>query len=648
MMRTTIGLFVLILACNAFSQIPFRQTDETNYILGFQSFRQRDYSSAYQYFRQVMVDSLNQRSAESFYYGARSLFNLHRYAESVSVIDTFLVRFPADEHRFEMVYILGANYYEIGRYKTAGIQFVTAIDSASDQVVRDRAVVSLRSLADSNLGFDEMENLFEQSRSRLSAVTVAIVFARRAYFSDRIADADRILRELMQRYPSRQNRDAENAEVVRWINRIAYDKVLSEAMIEIGALLPLEYANGVGDRLLLGIQLALDDYNATAQTKVGLVLKNYDGSLVTLYSDMRTLAKDENIKAIIGPVFSNEVSSVADIANNSRVPTITPTATQAELTAGNSCVFQANPNFRTRARVVADYAVNTMHVQRIAVLAPSDTYGKTIANYFIDRLRELGVRPVSVAYFETGATDLSQQIEKMKNDAVLSEPYVDFGTLNRQQQVKLRAYGIAPANLDSLVNSRGSIDAYDLFGENPEHVADSLGIPISNKSTLGDFDPLRSLGAIFIPLTSSKDIGVVGAQLAYYNVKAQFLGTDDWYDLNQLSSNELYVDGVIFCSDTFFDTSSPAYTAASDSLSQISDVDFDRTISYGYDLTNMLLSVIRSGNSGRSDITNALRSGTFKGIHSTISFGHDNSNRCIHILQFKNGNIHDLGEMNTN
>ncbi len=646
-MRSVTGLFILILACNAFSQIPFRQTDETNYTLGLQSFRQGDYSTAYQYFRDVMLDSLNQRSAESFYYGARSLFNLRRYVESISTIDTFLARFPSDEHRFEMVYVLGADYYEIGKYQTAAMRFIDAIDSASDQVIRNRAVASLHTLANSSLNFDDIESLFERCKSRVSAITVAIAFARRAYFSDRVADAERVLKEFVQRYPATQGRDAESGEVARWINRISDYEVLSEATVKLGALLPLDYTNGVGDRLLLGIQLALDNYNATAGTKVGLALKNYGGSPVNLFSDMRALASDGDVKAIIGPVFSSEVSAIVSTANGTRISTITPTATQADLTAENSYVFQANPNFRTRARAVAEYAVNTLHDQRIAILAPSDTYGKTIAGYFVDRLREMGVRPVSVEYFETGTTDLSQQVEKMKNDAVLSEPYVNFGTLDRAQQAKLRDFGISPAYLDSLVGARGSVDAYDLFGENPKRVADSLGIPIYIKSALGEFDALRSLDAIFVPLTSSKDIGVVGAQLAYYNVKAQFLGTDDWYDLNQLSTNDLYVDGVIFCSDTFFDTSSPAYVVVSDSLSQILDVDFDRTVSYGYDLTNALLSVIRSGSTGRSDIENALKSETFKGIHSTISFGSDNSNRYIHILQFKKGGIHDLGEMNT-
>ncbi len=643
-MRLISVFLVLLFTSTAFSQVPFNQTDETNYTLGLQSFRQGDFSTAVQYFRQVMDDSLNQRSAESYYYGARSLFNLRRYQESASIIDTFLVRFPGDEHRFDMGYILGANYYELGKYLKAAEHFVTAIDSSVNQVVRDQAVASLHTLVANNLSFDEIENLFEECHSRLSSVTVAVGFARRAYFSDKLNDAERILKEFAQRYPTS---GIGSGEVSRWIDRISADSLLSQSPVKIGALLPLEYGSGVGDRLLLGIQLALDDYNAHAATKVGLVLKNYSGVLPNLFSDMLSLAGDPSVKVVIGPVYSDEVSALAKIADEKKLPLVSPTATQVGLTCGHPFVFQANPDFKTRAVAMADYAVNVLHARRIAILSPTDTYGKTISEYFAQRLDSLGVPPVTTAYFESGSTDLSGPISQIKRAAaLLGEPYVNIGGLSVQQQEKIKPF-LPPALLDSLGRRNLSVDAYDLFGQDPVHVADSLGIPDIVKDTLGDFDPLRSLDAIFVPLTSSKDIGIIGAQLAYYNVKAQLLGTDDWYDLNQLSGNDAYIDGVIFCSDTYFNTNSPAYIAATDSLSEISDMEFDRTVAYGYDLANALLTTISSGNITRASIQTALKSQTYSGLHSTISFDGDNSNHYLHILQFKDGKISDLGEVDS-
>lgn len=641
-MKVLSAFLVLFVASTAFSQVVFNQTDETNYTLGLQSFRQGDYSTALQYFQQVMDDSLNQRSAESYYYGARSLFNLRRYQESANVIDTFLVKFPDDEHRYDMVYILGANYYELDKYLPAAQEFVMAVDSSLNQVVRERAVASLHTLVAHNLSFPEIEILYSGCHSRLSSVTVAIGFARRAYFSDKLGNAKLILEDFTKRY---SEPGVGSGEVGRWLQRISADSVLNLSPVKIGALLPLEYGSGVGDRLLLGVQLALDNYNAHASTKVGLVLENYSGVMPDLFSDMLSLVADKSVKAVIGPVFSNEVSAVASLADRHELPLVSPTATEVGLTKERPYVFQANPNFKTRGVAMANYAVNVLHLKRIAVLAPSDTYGKIIADYFVQQLDSLSDPPVAVAYFESGSTDLSQPIGQIKTAAaLLGEPYVNIGTLTPDQQQIIKPY-VAQAFQDSIGNSNFSIDAYTLFGKDPTKLADSLGIPVTLRDSLGEFDALRSLDAVFIPLTSPKDIGIVSAQLAYYNIKAQLLGADDWYDLNQLSENDLYVDGVIFCSDTYFQTNQPAYIAATDSLSQISDADFDRVVGYGYDLTNALLNEIGSGVTTRSGLESRLKSGTFAGLHSMISFEDNNSNHYLHILQFKNGNIVDLGEV---
>ncbi len=643
MIKSLAVSLVLLFSSSAMSQVQFSQSAETGYTLGLQSYRQGDYSTALLYFRQVMQDSLNQRSAEAYYYGARSLFNLREYSESAATVDTFLSRLPGDEHRFDMVYILGADYYELGQYQAAASEFILAVDSSGNQVTRDQAAASLHSLVSNNLGFADIEQLFETCHSRLSSMTVAIGFARRAYFSDKLPNVRAMLQEFLDRYPTP---GIGSAEINRWMSRISADSSLGKAEVKIAALLPLEYGNGVGDRLLLGIQLALDDYNANASTKVGLVLKNYGGVMQKLYSDMLSITSDTTIKAIVGPVYSGDVSALAKVADQQKIAMISPTATQVGLTKNHPYVFQANPDFKTRAEAMADYAVNVLHAKRIAILAPTDAYGKTISEYFTNRLDSLGVPPLAVAYFQSGTTDLSLPIEEIKSAAALEgEPYVNIGRITPAVQQKIRPL-LPPAYVDSLGHSTAAVDAYDLFGKDPVRVADSLGVPVTIVKSLGDFDALRSLDAIFVPLTSSKDIGVLGAQLAYYNIKTQLIGTDDWYDLNQLSTNDAYIDGVIFCSDTYLNTSDGGYAAVTDSLSQISDAELDRTIAYGYDVTNAILNLIRTGNLTRSSIQSSLKGEVYQGLHSTISFGDDNSNRFLHILQFTKGAVVDLGEVN--
>ncbi|MGC8594506.1 MAG: ABC transporter substrate-binding protein [Candidatus Kryptoniota bacterium] len=645
MIKATVLINILIfLLGSADAQIQFRPADETHFALGLQSFREGDYSAAYQHFKQIIIDSLNQRSAEAYYYGARSLFNLKRFKDVEQLADSFFVLFSTDPHYFEMEYILGAADYELAKYNSASLLFVSVIDSAGESPLIEKAASSLQSIVATNLSFDEIEKLFSICRSSRSAEIVTVGFVRRAYFSDKASLAFDMLNEFVQKYPY-----AVTGEVKGWLNRLALEKEARNANLKIGAVLPLEYGSGVGDKLMLGIQLALDEYNRNARPRVGLRLENYSGDLSKLDEDIRALADDSNIKAIVGPVFSGEVGVAAPIVNSLHVPLITPTATQVGLAPAGSYVFQANPDFKIRGEVMAEFAVNVLHLKRIAVLSPSESYGKIMAGYFISKLNELGIKPISVAYFESGTTDLSQQIAQIKNDAArFKEPYVEFGELNKYQISALKSYGLSPSLVDSLVRVKGTMDAYDIFGKDADLLADSLGIPITERTALTQFDALRSLEAIFIPLTSSRDIGIIGAQLAYYNVKTQLLGTDDWYDMNHLTNNVDYVDGVIFCSDTYLDASSPQFRSISDTLSQISDKEFDRTVAYGYDVTNMLLQLIRSGNLTREELKASLQNCTYRGIHSIIGFSGGNTNKYMNILQFRKGTVIKLAEVKSN
>ena len=100
-----------------------------------------------------------------------------------------------------------------------------------------------------------------------------------------------------------------------------------------------------------------------------------------------------------------------------------------------------------------------------------------------------------------------------------------------------------------------------LFGINGKRIADSLKIP--TKIEPAKYDslqyPVTTLDAIFIPIAGSEEIPVVSSQLKYYNIQAQFLGTGDWNDLNELDQQRQYTDGVMFFVDSYTDIASENY-----------------------------------------------------------------------------------------
>jgi hypothetical protein len=66
----------------------------------------------------------------------------------------------------------------------------------------------------------------------------------------------------------------------------------------------------------------------------------------------------------------------------------------------------------------------------------------------------------------------------------------------------------------------------------------------------------------------------------------------------------------------------------------------------GYDVCRMLMGVIASGATRRTEIAVALPTvRKFEGVHSTISFGPGRVNSFLSILQFQNRTIRKVGEI---
>jgi branched-chain amino acid transport system substrate-binding protein len=77
-----------------------------------------------------------------------------------------------------------------------------------------------------------------------------------------------------------------------------------------------------------GAKLAIDEYNAT-NPKVKLELKNYDsqGKPDQATSLIATAVGSDKISALIGPAFSGESKAIGGVLEQSKIPSVSPSAT---------------------------------------------------------------------------------------------------------------------------------------------------------------------------------------------------------------------------------------------------------------------------------------------------------------------------------
>lgn len=233
---------------------------------------------------------------------------------------------------------------------------------------------------------------------------------------------------------------------------------------------------------------------------------------------------------------------------------------------------------------MARYAVQQLGLTSFAILAPAEPMGKALAESFSTEVKSLGGLIVVSVSYEKGASDLSEQF------------------------LAIRWAGLLP---------------------------DSQAIVPNDYSA-----PVTSIQGIFVPISDAEEINIVAPQLTYFNIKAQLLGTAEWYDPEHLDAQKRYLNGTIFISDSYSDRGDPAYAEFDASFFSEKKKHPSKYTLLGYDTMQLILEQMKSGATTRERLTEGLSRVTgFPGIHSKVSFTNARVNSELIVLKYLNGEI---------
>jgi len=644
---------LLLLSPHAVAQeMPsYNQDAERIFNDGVRRYERGLYIDAYQAFKKIIANyPLNQRTTASYVMAAKSLFNLGRYEEAATTLATFLEKFPDSEYITDARYTLGLNYYKLQRYHDAIIEFVKSLEYCTNPTLTKKLEGVIDDIVSERVSLDDVRALLSEVMGIKCTSILTIKLAEKEYQSGKLKDADETLSTFLEAHPETPY----YSHAKQLLARIREELAIKLHTSKIGVILPLfaphESERIIGNEILEGIQYAFDEYKSDDNVKLSLAIRDSKGDAATAAAIMREFARDENVLAVVGPVFSPEVIAAAKIANASGIPLISPTATSSDIAATGPYIFQANPDYATRGKAMAQYAVKKLESKTLAALAPSDTYGKTMAENFVNEAKRLGATVIAAAWYKSGATDLSAQCKEIR-EAIFrkgEEYYISFaGTVSAVDIEKLETYGVSKVFVDSLVAAKGDVSIYALFGRRAKHIADSLGLRTVKKKDARAMDTgVWSLDALYCPVASSSEIGVVLAQLAYFNIKTQILGSGDWYHRAELDANSRYANGVIFESDSYMDENDAEYRSFSDDFNRKTGKRPTKNALFGYDTMKLMLNTIADGATSRGTLRDALsKVGGFRGYHANISLNAGRVNSELHVLQYKNSKIIKLDDV---
>lgn len=186
--------------------------------------------------------------------------------------------------------------------------------------------------------------------------------------------------------------------------------------IKVGVLLPLTGGvAGYGQMALEGMKLARAMEPKAMGRPIEFFIVDNKGDTTESTNGATRLIQKEKVAAILGPATSSPSMTAGDIAEMSKVPMISPTATNPMVTQGKQYVFRVCFLDSVQGNAAAQYLYNVLGKKKAAVLIDvSQDYAVGLAGYFMGGYRKLGGKIVAVAKFNRDAQDFTAQLSTLK------------------------------------------------------------------------------------------------------------------------------------------------------------------------------------------------------------------------------------------
>ncbi|MBH0208360.1 MAG: ABC transporter substrate-binding protein [Nitrospira sp.] len=353
--------------------------------------------------------------------------------------------------------------------------------------------------------------------------------------------------------------------------------------------------------VLQGIQLAVERaHEQPGSPPIGLIVKDHDADRQGFLDDLSTLLHEDRPLMVIGPMLSKNLPVMAEMAQKTRIPLITPAATLPNVRRLGSYLFSTALTYGMQAERIATYAVKDQGYRRFGILYPDTVYGRELARLFAQEARRMDGEIIAMEAFKEGDTDFGPAIQRLKAE-------------------DLKKYGLAV----------------------PVEVTQPTAKPLSRNEKRVLYTP--GFDAIFIP-SRSKEIGLLAAQLAFHDIKVPLLGTNGWNSQDFARTADRAVDGATFVDGFFIDSPNSSvqefvqrHQKRFESLPSLFTMQ-------GYDAARVAIDGIRHGaTSGEALHDYLATSRNLPTLAGPAGFGHDGTlHRPLFLLQVKQGKFVQL------
>ena len=175
--------------------------------------------------------------------------------------------------------------------------------------------------------------------------------------------------------------------------------------------------------------------------RLRLVMEDSKGGAAEAGEALKRLASEDRVFAIVGPNASVGAIPAAEVAEEGRIPMISPWSTNPLTTAGKKWVFRACFTDTFEGHVLARFATGYLHAVKAAVLYnPGSQAPKSQAELFRKDFEEAGGKVVAFETYKTGDKDFAAQLSRIAAaapDIIFLPSYYNEVPLQLRQARKL-------------------------------------------------------------------------------------------------------------------------------------------------------------------------------------------------------------------
>ena len=167
-----------------------------------------------------------------------------------------------------------------------------------------------------------------------------------------------------------------------------------------------------------GILMAVDEINKAGGVngrQITTIIEDDQGQPAQAATVVTKLINQDRVHAVLGEVASTNTLAAAPVAQNARIPMITPSSTNPKVTQVGDYIFRVCFTDNFQGAVMAKFAANTLNAKTAAVLGDVNSdYSKGMTQYFDEEFNRLGGRIITRQAYTQQDPDFKGQLTAIR------------------------------------------------------------------------------------------------------------------------------------------------------------------------------------------------------------------------------------------